>query len=823
MTRDGKLWTITLKTLAVLAFGIWLLVTYSVAREIGKPFAGFRFEESLSVSPQNDVTWNGPRSGLASYDRLLMANGIPLRESADLKRLVHELPPGTSVTYEILRAGHPMRVTVETQVLGGMDFVRAFLPTLLNGLLHLLVGAWAFWLRPQHPAAQAHLLVTVAIGIGFQVLGVDFTMAQWFTSGYVMAGWFIGATALHLAMVFPSVPSAVRSKPWLPALAYLPALLLATLNLATYLPISHVEAQRELAWQPNLLPLWGVWTALGFAAVFARALAASLRAPESRTRQQAFIVLIGLLAGYLPTIVVYVLPVVSDQTPSPSMAALAIAYGSFLLFPLSVAYAVLKHQLFGITLAVKKTLTYAAVTASLGGLYFLLIEGMRSWLGLHSQVSNLLVILALTVIFAPLYQRIQASVDRLFARSSVRAQQVAAQFGQDAQDERDPARLLECFADSVMGLLDPEFLATYVCEGESGMALSASWGETTKLPAVIAADHPLVTRSAALKQAIAIPAGALPVAEGGLCLPLMVRGESMGCLIIGKRRSAEAYEESERLFLVTMTQQLAVWLRNAQLFEHLSRRNAELSQANQHLQELDRLKGDFLNAASHELRTPLASIMGYSEFLEDGMGGPVSSEQLEFIREIQHGAARLQRLVDDLLDFARLEAGGFKLDPQEADLRETISEVCRTLLPQATAKGVSLRMDLPETPQAVQMDAQRIEQVLLNLVGNALKFTPAGGEVRIGVQTVNGATRVEVRDSGIGISAGQLPRLFEKFFQVDPSTTRAYGGTGLGLSIARALVEAHGGEIGVESQPGQGSRFWFTLPGFADSRLSASV
>jgi signal transduction histidine kinase len=821
MTRDGKLWTLTLKTLAVLAFGIWLLVTYSVAREIGRPFAGFRFEESLSVSPQNAVTWNGPRAGLASYDRLLTANGIPLRESADLKRLVSELPPGTPITYEILRQQQPMRLTVETQVLEGWDFVRAFLPTLLNGLLHLLVGAWAFWLRPLHPAAQAHLLVTLAIGIGFQVLGVDFTMAHWFTPLYVASGWFIGATALHLAMVFPSVLPPVVRMPWFPAFAYLPALLLAALNLATYLPISHVQAQSELAWHPNLLPVWGVWSALGFAAVFARVVLAGAWAPTLRARQQARIVFGGMLAGYLPAILVYVVPVVSGQTPS--MATTALAYSSFLLFPLSVAYAVLKHQLFGITQALKKTLTYAAVTASLGGLYFLLLEGMRAWLGLHGQTSNLAVILALTVVFAPLYQRIQASVDRLFARSSVQAQKVAAQFGQDAQDERDPGRLLERFAESVMGLLDPEVLATYLVDGAEGMALTAGWGGTERLPAVIAAEHPLVYRAATIKQAIAVPAGVLPGVEGGLCLPLMVRGESMGCLLIGKRRSGEAYEESERLFLVTMTQQLAVWLRNAQLFEHLSRRNAELSLANEHLQELDRLKGDFLNAASHELRTPLASIMGYSEFLEDGMGGPVSPEQLEFIREIQHGATRLQRLVDDLLDFARLEAGGFKLDQHEEDLREAISEVSRALLPQATAKGVSLRLELPAEPQDVRMDQRRIEQVLLNLVGNALKFTPAGGEVRIGVRGVSGAMRVEVTDSGIGIPAAQLPRLFEKFYQVDPSTTRSYGGTGLGLSIAKALVEAHGGEIGVESALGKGSCFWFTLPLPEEARLPAGV
>ncbi len=793
-----------------MAIGVWLLVTYSVVREIGQPFAGFRFEQSLSVSPQNSLQWNGPRAGLTSYDRLLSANGEALRVSSDLKRIVKQLPAGTPITYEIQRQDQRLSVTVKTQVLEGWDFVRAFLPTLLNGLLHLLVGAWAFWLRPTHPAAQAHLLVTIAVGLFFQVLGVDFTMAHWFTPAYVAGGWFLGATSLHFAMVFPSRLGLVRRHPWLPLLAYLPAAAMATLHVATYNALNYVLD--PTAWSPNLLPVWAVWTALGFAASFVRVLISSFRSPDPQARSQARIVLLGLVIAYLPSMLLFLIPVLRHELATISIATLTMAYACFLIFPLSVAYAVLRHQLFGITQAVKKTLTYAAVTAALGALYFLLLEGTRAYLGLHSQASNLLVILTLTVIFAPLYQRIQASIDRLFARSPVLAQKVAADFGKEAQDERDPGRLLGLFARKIGELLDPEVLATYLREERGELTLAASWGGAGNLPSELTCDHPIVYRAVTLKQAIAVPPGALPGLSDGLCLPLLVQGESIGCLLIGKRRGGFDYEESERLFLVTMAQQLAVWLKNAQLFEHLSRRNAELSLANQHLQELDRLKGDFLNAASHELRTPLASIMGYSEFLEEGMGGPVSPEQLEFVREIQQGSQRLLRLVDDLLDFARLEAGGFSLDLQEADLREAIAEVAKSLVPQAMAKGVSLELELPDAPCEARMDPRRIEQVLLNLVGNALKFTPAEGRVVIRVRRAPGAFRVEVEDSGIGIPPALCPRLFEKFFQVDPSTTRSYGGTGLGLSIAKALVEAHGGTIDVVSEPGRGSCFGFTLP-----------
>jgi signal transduction histidine kinase len=803
-----KLWIASLKLLALMAFGVWLLITYSVAREIGQPFAGFRYEESLSVSPQNDLNWNGPRAGLTAYDRLLSANDEPLRVSSDLKRIVTAHPLGTPITYAVLRGDRLMSITVTTQVLSGQDFARAFLPTLLAGLLHLLVGAWAFWLRPTHAAAQAHLLLTISVGIAYQVLGVDFTMAGWLTPFYLGGVWFIGANALHLAMVFPSPLPIVRHRTWTLVLPYVPAALGAAAAIASYRPISYVLARSEPSVIPELLPIWALWTLLAFALVFVRMLYSGLAGTSERSRQQARLVLVGIVAGYLPGILVYLVPVMRQSSMALSIGALSLAYSCFLLFPLTVAYAVLRHQLFGITRAVKKTLTYAAVTGCLGALYFLLLEGTRAWLGLHSQSANLLAILTLTLIFAPLYQRIQALIDRLFARTSLRAQQVAAEFGQEAQNERDPGRLLDLFARKTQEFLDPELIAAYLRRGDAELALAARWGSAQDLPAELV-DHPPTTHG---EPARAILGGCLAISEGGFCLPLVVQGESIGCLVIGKSRAGHHYEESERLFLVTMAQQLAVWLKNAQLFEHLARRNEELSQANQHLQELDRLKGDFLNAASHELRTPLASIMGYSEFLEDGLGGEPSARQLEYIQQIQNGAKRLLRLVDDLLDFARLEAGNFNLDRREVDLREIIQEVAASLVPQATTQGASLRLELSEAPLRAPVDLRRIEQVLLNLVGNALKFTPVGGVVTIAAAHDSEGVRIGVRDTGIGIPEDQLPLLFQKFFQVDPGSTRSYGGTGLGLSIVKALVEAHGGEIGVESRLGSGSHFWFRVP-----------
>jgi PAS domain S-box-containing protein len=231
------------------------------------------------------------------------------------------------------------------------------------------------------------------------------------------------------------------------------------------------------------------------------------------------------------------------------------------------------------------------------------------------------------------------------------------------------------------------------------------------------------------------------------------------------------------------------------------------------LHELDQLKADFLNAASHELRTPLTSIKGYAEFLEDGVGGSLTPTQHEHVAQIQAGTQRLRRIVDDMLDFARLEAGVFQLQPLRTDLARVIEQEVASLRPLAVEKQVTLELQTPAADLALvaTVDPLRIGQVLLNLVGNAIKFTPAGGHVVVEALSRDGGVRVEVRDTGIGIPQECHQKVFEKFYQVNPSSTREHGGAGLGLAISRALVEAHGGTIGLTSAPGQGSTFWFHL------------
>lgn len=245
--------------------------------------------------------------------------------------------------------------------------------------------------------------------------------------------------------------------------------------------------------------------------------------------------------------------------------------------------------------------------------------------------------------------------------------------------------------------------------------------------------------------------------------------------------------------------------------DNLERQVVSLQAMTTKLQELDRFKSDYINAISHDLRAPLTVILGYVELLDDTVADQADPLQHDYTSQIERATRRLQYMVEDLLDAARLEAGTFHLDMDDVDLGARLPVIGESLKPAADEAGIRLLVDVPHTPLIARMDAERIDRVLANLVGNALKFTPSGGTVRIKAAMDGTVVRCEVSDTGEGIAPDDVPRLFERFSRL-ASGLKKRGSTGLGLSICKAIVDAHGGEIGVESTLGSGSTFWFTLP-----------
>jgi two-component system, NarL family, sensor histidine kinase BarA len=324
------------------------------------------------------------------------------------------------------------------------------------------------------------------------------------------------------------------------------------------------------------------------------------------------------------------------------------------------------------------------------------------------------------------------------------------------------------------------------------------------------------------------PALDLDRARGLLTMAPRVSDESMDRLAKHASAALDVVMFSGLKALLTGSMHLAS-VRES--YRELEAKNDKLQVAYDRLKELDRLKSNFLATVSHELRTPLTSIIGYSEMLLEGIAGEIGGEQREFVTTIREKGEQLLTLIKGLLDLSKLESGTMSLRKALVEVPPLVRDVVQTMAPHAKKKGILLLAELEAGLPPLWADAERLRQVLLNLLENAIKFTPPAGSVkilgRVATLTTPGAgedgglvllgaqrTGVELRvaDTGIGIPEAERQRVFDAFYQVDSSSTREQGGTGLGLSIVRRLVEGHDGTVHVEPNQPQGTVFVVCIP-----------
>jgi signal transduction histidine kinase len=261
---------------------------------------------------------------------------------------------------------------------------------------------------------------------------------------------------------------------------------------------------------------------------------------------------------------------------------------------------------------------------------------------------------------------------------------------------------------------------------------------------------------------------------------------------------------------------------NRELERRVERRTAELVRVNEELSEANRAKDVFLATLSHELRTPLTPVLGWVNLLRAGGAAADASMLAQGLDAIERNARLQARLVDDLLDISRIVSGKLRIEWEPVDLCSVVGSAVEAVRPEAEARGVALSAELPARPLVVRGAPVRLQQVVWNLLANAVKFTPDGGRVRVRAAGAGGEARVEIEDTGIGIEPDFLPHVFDRFRQADGTTTRQFGGLGLGLAIVRALTELHGGWVRAESEgAGRGSRFTFAVPYAAADEVAA--
>lgn len=516
-------------TLALAAILISALLS---ATYIDKPFAGFRFEPTLTVSSINDAAWAGLRAGLAQQDRILEVDGRPASGPDALWRLVRAVPPGTVIRYETSSGAATRSVSVPTSVFKLGDWLQTVFSLEFIGLLFLAIGAAGFWLKPDNGAGKAHLYFTVSLAI-FMASATDYDFARLWAPLASLTQALLGSAALHLGLAFP-VPPVVRRRPlrrlWL---TYVPAALIGATGLLLFRPLA---APANPLLDPYLTIFYGVsygWLLVGALALIMSLIGSTLRPQSSQYGQQAKIALYGAAIAFLPMTLLWLVPTLAgfDATRFVVPGTLF-----FVCFPASIVYAIVRTKLFDIDLVIKRTLQYALLATVLGAVYFgtMVLAGDALQLVLPKNASHLTDAVAAAVVafaFTPLSNIMQKFLDRLFSRQQYQAAQLLAEFGERARQAIVPQELFSAFDDVVTRAFTPVFVGVSMTSGEhyergtsGGFALSEN---------------------------------------------VKVGAEILGLAMVGEKRSDLPYSAADRVFWSSLCSSLALAMKNLTLIRRV--------------------------------------------------------------------------------------------------------------------------------------------------------------------------------------------------------------------------------------------------------------
>lgn len=509
-----------------------------------------------------------------------------------------------------------------------------------------------------------------------------------------------------------------------------------------------------------------------------------------------------------------------------------------ILFVVALFYAIIKERLFDLRAALARSIAYFMLVASLAALYWFAIYGITSLFFLGRQMTELYaavyvgLALIITLTYMPLKRLIDRQTYRLFYRSEYNLTDTTQRLSDIMSEEIQLVSLVHRALELLDKTLAPEYIAAYITDANGKLHHYTIGQKIT--PRQRKAQLDVVSMALDRMPRIVDTYDMTSVGDSqthhlikdgqvSMILQFVVQHEHIGALFIGDKRNGRPYDDKDMQLLRTTTDELALAIQNSLRFgeiqhfnetlkESISTATEKLRRTNRELQKLDQAKDEFLSMASHQLRTPLTSIKGYLSMVIEGDAGKISDQQRQLLNEAFVSSERMVHLIADFLSVSRLQTGKFVIETQSIDLSELVRHEVEALKPLASSHHLKLDYTAPVSKRRILVDENKIQQVVMNLIDNAIFYSRPDTTIKIDLQYVGNELVFTVKDTGIGVPLAEQPKLFVKFFRATNARQQRPDGTGVGLYLAKKVVTAHGGGIIFHSEEGKGSTFGFRLP-----------
>jgi signal transduction histidine kinase len=789
---------------------------------IDKPFPGFLLYDPLVVSEVTVPHWAQNQGfGLESYDKIIEINSKKVSRADEVYSIIIDKPIGTPINYLILRDDNFVKLTIPTMKFTLSDFLQVFGIEFAVGLVFLFIGALVYFLKPELISSKVFLVLCSTGGIW---LTQDFNYQTTYSPLYsvdisYLGQIFVPALLIYLSLVFPTENKFFKKNHYIVILPLSFSSLLFILQLVFF--DSHV--------------IWGkiyqatyFYILLGALAVLASVTVSYLKPSSKLDRQRAQVMLLGAILGYfLPAVAAVI--VILFRISNINYVAFPV-----LLFPISVAYAIVKHNLFDIDEIVRKGLAYTVLTGIAGGVFGIAIIGsnliLADYGGWRNPVTFILPASFVVLALNPLRSRIQDIIDTAFFRkrydSSKTISELSAAMVSILSIDEIANKIISTITETMFLSSGSLFLLdrdtgeyrvyvttidelknkdfTFKFDNQLIFFLNSYKKEIFKED-LIADQKYIMFRGELMKTFQELKASVL--------IPLHFKDQLVGILSLGEKKSGQMYTSNDMRLLRTLANQSAIAIENALAYElvenyakKLEEANKELGQTQAQLVQAEKMSaiGQLAAGIAHEIRNPLNIIEGARYYLSQIVDGENSTAG-EYLDYIKHEIDRTNHLIDNLLRFSRLEPPHFEI----LDLNDILEHSLVLLRKQIFDNDIKLITNFNDQVPNIIGDQNQLWQVFINILINAIQAMPRGGELRVDTGLYDPSSEhvfISFADTGAGIDEIDLSKIFNPFF-----TTKS-AGTGLGLSISYKIVEEHQGSIMVSSEKGIGSTFVVELP-----------